>query len=66
MIVPMLKYSFLIYHKEYIPFLEKLQERMNGRSTPLPWTIPMMEKPFMLPEFSVGMVKLGLMILWSP
>jgi V/A-type H+-transporting ATPase subunit I len=26
MIVPMLKYSFLIYHKEYIPFLEKLQE----------------------------------------
>lgn len=26
MIVPMLKYSFLIYHKEYVPFLEKLQE----------------------------------------
>lgn len=26
MIIPMLKYSFLIYHKEYIPFLEKLQE----------------------------------------
>jgi len=26
MITPMLKYSFLIYHKEYIPFLEKLQE----------------------------------------
>lgn len=26
MIIPMMKYSFLIYHKEYIPFLEKLQE----------------------------------------
>jgi V/A-type H+/Na+-transporting ATPase subunit I len=26
MITPMTKYSFLIYHKEYIPFLEKLQE----------------------------------------
>ncbi len=26
MIIPMLKYSFLIYHKEYVPFLEKLQE----------------------------------------
>ncbi len=26
MITPMMKYSFLIYHKEYIPFLEKLQE----------------------------------------
>jgi len=26
MIIPMIKYSFLIYHKEYIPFLEKLQE----------------------------------------
>jgi V/A-type H+/Na+-transporting ATPase subunit I len=26
MITPMMKYSFLIYHKEYITFLEKLQE----------------------------------------
>ena len=26
MVTPMMKYSFLIYHKEYIPFLEKLQE----------------------------------------
>ncbi len=26
MITPMMKYSFLIYHREYIPFLEKLQE----------------------------------------
>ncbi|HRW62385.1 MAG TPA: V-type ATPase 116kDa subunit family protein [Bacteroidales bacterium] len=26
MITPMMKYSFLIYHKEYIPFLEKLQD----------------------------------------
>ncbi len=26
MITPMIKYSFLIYHKEYITFLEKLQE----------------------------------------
>lgn len=26
MITPMLKYAFLIYHKEYIPFLEHLQE----------------------------------------
>ena len=26
MIIPMMKYSFLIYHKEYILFLEKLQE----------------------------------------
>ena len=26
MITPMMKYSFLIYHKEYIAFLEKLQE----------------------------------------
>ena len=26
MITPMIKYSFLIYHKEYIAFLEKLQE----------------------------------------
>jgi V/A-type H+-transporting ATPase subunit I len=26
MITPMTKYSFLIYHKEYIPFLEKIQE----------------------------------------
>ena len=26
MITPMMKYSFLIYHKEYIPFLEKIQE----------------------------------------
>ena len=26
MITPMMKYSFLIYHKEYIDFLEKLQE----------------------------------------
>jgi len=26
MITPMIKYSFLIYHKDYIPFLEHLQE----------------------------------------
>ena len=26
MITPMTKYSFLIYHKEYIPFLEKIQD----------------------------------------
>jgi len=26
MITPMMKYSFLIYHKEYVTFLEKLQE----------------------------------------
>ncbi|MDK2977579.1 MAG: V/A-type H+/Na+-transporting ATPase subunit [Bacteroidales bacterium] len=27
MITPMIKYSFLIYHKDYIPFLEHLQEQ---------------------------------------